>query len=757
TQVADAMAHAHERGIIHRDLKSSNVLITPESQVKLLDFGLAKQLRDEELNAATRSTLSLTEAGTIAGTLPCMAPELLRGEPADARSDVWALGVLLYEMAKGELPFQGRTGFELSTAILRESPAPLPTQISPGLRAVILRCLTKQPGQRYQHASEVHAALEALQSDAVLASPVPARASPRRWLWIVAGVALAVLAVAGFLLKNRELGSLASPAPGGRLTLLVSSEGEAKDPALSPDGKMIAYVAEDGGKLDLFVSRVAGGERVRLTSDAAHEARPAFSPDSEHVAFTRLRADASPEICVIPSLGGEAVPVAAGALHPAWSPDGTRLAFVLRKPGQPEELATAAADGTDLRIILPGDGDYPFLLHPSWSPDASQVAVVRSTGGIAREIWLVPSRGGLPRRLSADPPGVFSNEPVFTAEGRGLVHASNRAGATNLWLMPLNGKPSVRLTTGPGPDESPSVARDGTVAFLNSRWRATLLLHSLETGETRTLFTYSSTLWAPSFSPDGREVAFSRTEVDGSWHIWMVPVEGGPPRQLTSGKLPEIYPRFTPDGSSVLFFTWGPQPNRVWRVPRGGGPAVPLTPARKQDDAYADPSPDGRWLAFTRTEGGKARIVVAPLAGGEARQLTGSSSTVARWSPDGKWIAFSPDRSYTAGIFIIHADGTGLRRLTETGGWPVWWPDGKQIGYQALGPDGNEQIRAVPLEGGPSSPLATLRFAGTNYPFDVSPDGQRLATTNSVHLSDEIWLLRPPRREIMTWPPQARE
>jgi serine/threonine-protein kinase len=170
TQMADALAHAHERGVIHRDLKSSNVAITLEGRAKILDFGVAKRLCDEELEGVTRSTASLTEAGAIVGTLAYLAPEVLQGRPADAPSDLWALGVVLYEMAAGKLPFQGQTGFELSSEILREPPAPLPPEVPAGLRAIILRCLAKDPGERYQRASELRAALEALQSGAAVAA-----------------------------------------------------------------------------------------------------------------------------------------------------------------------------------------------------------------------------------------------------------------------------------------------------------------------------------------------------------------------------------------------------------------------------------------------------------------------------------------------------------------------------------------------------------------------------------------------------------
>ena len=178
-QVTDALAHAHERGVVHRDLKCANVVITPEGRAKVLDFGLARRLDEQELDGVTRSRVSLTAPGAVVGTLPYMAPEQLRGQPADARSDVWALGVMLHEMAAGERPFQGRTSFELSSAILREAPRPLPGHVPPALQGVVAKCLAREPRERYRTAGELRVALEAAHA-APFASPIGTPATPAR-------------------------------------------------------------------------------------------------------------------------------------------------------------------------------------------------------------------------------------------------------------------------------------------------------------------------------------------------------------------------------------------------------------------------------------------------------------------------------------------------------------------------------------------------------------------------------------------------
>src|SRR5512136_679445 len=212
-QMADALAHAHGRGVVHRDFKSANVVVTPDGQVKVLDFGLAKRMTGEELaDATTVSRHSLTAPGVVAGTLAYMAPEQLKGQPADARSDIWALGVVLYELAAGQRPFQGQTGFELTSAILSQPVPAVPPAVPAPLAGVIERCLAKEPGERYQQGSEVRAALEAVAAGEMGAAWSAWRVvlhRRRRLLLGAAGGVLALLVVAALLI-GFDVGGLRS-------------------------------------------------------------------------------------------------------------------------------------------------------------------------------------------------------------------------------------------------------------------------------------------------------------------------------------------------------------------------------------------------------------------------------------------------------------------------------------------------------------------------------------------------------------------
>lgn len=282
-QISDALAHAHQRRVIHRDLKSPNVVITPDGRAKVLDFGLAKRLREEDLDAVTRSQMSLTEAGAVVGTLHYLAPEALRGQAADERSDLWALGVMLYEMATGTLPFQGKTSFELTSGILREPPAPFPERVPTGLRGVIQRCLVKEPGQRYQSAVEIRAALEALQSNTAISTVVPLAKTPRRlWLWpvaaglllISAGIIAAVVRGVPFNIGYTRVSKQEAPAP----------------PRLSTGGRPSAKAEanEYFERAMLFLLHQYDQARSRQMLERALEIDPHFAEARAWYGFTNL-------------------------------------------------------------------------------------------------------------------------------------------------------------------------------------------------------------------------------------------------------------------------------------------------------------------------------------------------------------------------------------------------------------------------------------------------------------------------------------
>jgi serine/threonine protein kinase/Tol biopolymer transport system component len=748
-QIAAALGHAHERGVIHRDLKTANVAIGESGTAKVLDFGLARRAGRGVIDGATQS-VDMAEPGVLAGTLAYIPPEVLLGQGTDARGDIWALGVVLYEMATGRLPFQGRSQFDLTAAILRSAPDPFPASVPAVLRAIILRCLAKEPAQRYQRAGEVRAALEAIHSDLAFAPEttraiVPPRGGRTALAIAAGGIGLAASAlVVWWAISNRTARPETTTA-GGKLTRVVSSEARTLNPSISPDGRMVVYVAADSSsQFDLYTTRVSGGARIRLTDDLAIEQDPRFSPDGELIAFTVFDQQGLPSVRIMPALGGPPRVTIPGVADASWSPDGKQLVFVRPTPERNGELAIAGADGSNPRTVLQADAAYPFIRQPVWSPDARTIAVVRGSGGAAAELWLLSPDGSPPRLAIKEPTTIFSESPAFTRDGRAIVHASNRGGATNIWSLPLTGARPVQLTTGAGPDESPSVANDGTIAYSNARWRETLGVYDVRQGTSRTLLTHTPYVWGPVVSPNGTEVAVNLGGVDGSWHIWIVSLKDGTRRQLTSGDAGEVYPRYSPDGSFVFFHTWN-APRRIGRIATTGGVVTWLSFGQPGGEGYGEVSPDGKTIAFVRSDREAERIYLAPVAGGPARLLTASAGTLPRWSPDGKTIAFAIDRSFSGGVFVIGADGTGQRQIAKDGGWPVWFPDGKRLGVLALAWDGNARVRVVTVGDGATRTIDTIRLLGSNRPFDVLDDGNRIVAASTIYDLNEIWVLEPRR------------
>jgi hypothetical protein len=371
-QIADALQEAHEQGIVHRDLKPGNIKLTAKGQVKILDFGIAKLLRPVSEGATTET---FTEPRGIAGTLPYMAPEQLLGEPVDARSDLYSFGVVLYEMATGQRPFEEKLSTALSDAILHRAPPPLRTvnrRISAGLENIILKCLEKDPEHRYQSAKELSVDLRRLAAPAAIQiTPSPQallpQAEPRgawgKFLRRPLALSIAVAALLALLvglnvggLRQRLLGG---PAPGeinaiAVLVQLTTLPGLEDSPTWSPDGRSIAYVSDAAGNLDIYVQEIGGGRAIRLTESDADDAQPAWSPDGSRISFVSARAypgkrlstllnmgawqtffaGRNGDIWLMPALGGHSRRLAENAYYPAWSPDGQQIVYQAMRQGE---------------------------------------------------------------------------------------------------------------------------------------------------------------------------------------------------------------------------------------------------------------------------------------------------------------------------------------------------------------------------------------------------------------------------------------
>ena len=437
TQIADALAHAHERGIVHRDLKSQNVVITPEGRAKVLDFGLAARMPQADAEAVTKTQEALPHAGMLVGTLAYMAPEVLRGEAATARSDIWALGVLLYEMASGRLPFGGDTAADVASATLKETPATLPSRVSAGLRSIVHKCLAKETGQRYALAAIVQGALETIQSDAAVTEPAGIAPGGATRKWHVAAAVLGLMLVAGaigYWLRAAPEPTATSRAVVPRLTnpvQVTSAVGVETYPSWSPDGQMVAYQWSERSPVpgfpvslfgvsnqDIWVAQLGGSQPVNRTADhAGVDSTPSWSPDGRQLAFLSDR-DGDSSVFVMSPLGGAARKVGtfggpAGSLQ--WLASGTKLGAVIRTGGLGADLAevVTVSTGQTERVPLPGRRLGRF--HLRWSPDEQDIAYVDA----------------------ADP----SNEVTQGRSGRCLAPTT---GYEASWTVPSNARPTEK-------------------------------------------------------------------------------------------------------------------------------------------------------------------------------------------------------------------------------------------------------------------------------------------------------------------------
>ena len=575
-QIADGLAHAHSRGILHRDLKTANIVCDSGGRARILDFGIARRLPGEV--SADLSTTAVPVDSGFAGTLAYMAPEVVRGEKQDQRSDLWSLGVVLYEMATGKRPFAGTSAVDVAAAIVRDPPSRLPDDLPASFATVVGRLLLKSPVERYATAGEVAAALQ------LLSTPSPTLQRPRaiNSRWLRGGTAVLVLGVAALalLVWRRDAGNL-------RITqqrLLSAADAGQRFPAYSPDGSRIAFTATDAtGVEQVWVRNIGTGDSIQLTHGTAPAGRSRWLSGDR-----LLYGIAGQGLWVVSALGGTPSRLIERGANPDVSRDGRRIVFEVRAGGQ-SGLWTAASDGSDLRQV---SGTAPLYytvpMGPALSPDGSHVAYFHAAAGPNGDFWVIPSAGGTPRRLTSDLRE--GGWPVWTPEGNAIVFSSARAGSRTLWQVPVHGGEPTPLTTGAGEDDQPDVTADGRqLAYTNVRHVWELKTRELSNGRDRTLIRRSLETLYPMFSPDGRRITYFG-RADEAVAIFTIGADGSDPRQLTGGRELNHQPRWGPNGQDIYFFQVQPVLG-LRRIPSLGGPSTAFLPWdwQVQNAPYFDP------------------------------------------------------------------------------------------------------------------------------------------------------------------------
>ncbi len=778
-QIAEALEYAHDRGVIHRDLKPANVKITPEGTVKVLDFGLAKALTGESDTASVSPassptispTLSMraTQMGMILGTAAYMAPEQAKGRVVDRRADIWAFGVVLFEMLTGKHLFTGDTAAEIMASVLKEAPKldRLPASTPPAIGRLIERCLNKDPKQRLQAIGEARIVLSGPMDETAVA-PAPSR-SRLSWMgWVAAGV-LAV--VSGILFYNAT-----RPAPSRPLMRLNIDVGDSTPLAraggntpgnmlaLSPDGSRLALTLRGtDGKVRLH-TRLLNQSQVTPLAGTEDASFPFFSPDGEWIGFF-----ADGLLKKISVEGGAAVTLcdAPGPRGASWGEDGNIIAAL----GSNDSLSRIpSAGGTPVLMtklsagevthrwpeVLPGGQAVLFTSSAVASdPEDANIDVFSLKSGERKTV----ARGGfygrfLPLSSGVGPAGVgpAGVGPASAGHLIYLHHSTLFAVPFDLRHLAATGSPTpiledVASSTLAGGDFT--FAQNGTFVYLSGKGiDAGYSISWVDNaGKTQPLHAPIGLYYTPRLSPDGKRLAFSRGSGHGT-EMWVKDLDRDTLSRLSNLGGDNRGPVWTPDGKNIVFGSTNPAaPGIYWIRSDGSGEAQRLTGDKLLEIPYSF-SPDGKRLAFSQFGNGGSRDIFTVLIDGDAAHPmlgkaelflgTPFNETHPAFSPDGRWLAYSSNQSGADQVYVRPFPGPGGRWQISTAGgdFPVWSRGGPGAGRELLFESPDYRVMAVSYTakgdsfaaGKPRLWTETRLWSLFNYSnYDLAPDGKRLA------------------------------
>lgn len=763
-QAAEGLAKAHAAGIVHRDLKPENIMVSADGFAKVLDFGLAKLTTARDTEATrTMSAREDTRDGAILGTVGYMSPEQVQGKTADHRSDIFALGSILYEAATRRRPFAADSDVEVMHRILHDKPEPI-ADLNPAvpaeLRRTIRRCLAKEPDRRFQSMKDVAIELGEIveeyeqlsmasssagsgtSASSGAVDPLP-RGMSRASKAVMAAAALAAIALLAFGGYQWRLAGGADAGPVAFETMAIrplTSSGRVQRTAISPDGKYVAYVTRAAdGPFSLWMRQVATGSDVRILPEQAQPI-PAltFSPDGSYIYYTSVeetRATLSIAwLYAVPALGGAPRKIAYDVdTTVAFSPDGSQLAFGRGVPAERiNRIVIVNADGSGERTLA-SFPRYFDIDHPAWSPDGAAIVVpvVEMNPAWDAVPMAIDVATGQARRIG-NTRRYGINDLAFLPGGRALLMtaADTDTAREQIWLQPYPDGTPVRVTNDLSHYRSLSLTRDGSqIAAVKADIRTALF----ETDASATGPAVPGT--PPGVSRiDKIDVAASGAMVlnyvkDDAMVVAIVDKPGAAPRVLTRAR-ENFDPAISDDGRVIVFSTEGADgPPRIYAVNADGSNLRAVT--RGDGEQRPTLSGDGRMLAYSTSRG--SEVWVQPLEGGTPRKVSSRGWNYPMLSPDGKHLLYfewQSEGQTDLRLKIVPVDGgVPLADVPWGSGTAFrWHPDGKRLTYRR-GIGGVTNLFAVGLDGRP--PVQITQFTeGMFETYDWTRDGRLVFVRN---------------------------